>query len=174
MRAFHASAVRIGLATMALVTSCAIVPARRPATTTVTTGASARQVTLRTDALAYPKASTEIQVGFTNDSPGPVYLAICGPWEIARPGDPDRPVWDILCEIDYLGHRIEAGSMLTSSLSLERTMIEPGTYVVQGYAYADCALGEPYRIDANETNYGKFGDCQTRMPVQSPPFTMEP
>ena len=168
---------RIGLVVMALVSSCAVVPARRPATVapaiTAPSGPPGLQVSLRTAAATYTTTSDAIQVIFANDSTETVYLAICGPWEIARPGEPDRPVWDILCEIDYLGHKVEPGGVFTRSLSLERMTIEPGAYIVQGNVYADCTLGEPYQIDANETNYGAFGDCMTRVRIESPSFTIE-
>ena len=122
---------------------------------------------LTTDEQIYPAGEVTVLLALTNHGAGPLYLRICGPWEMVNPADPDRPVWTIECEIDYLGHRVEAGASFTDRLSAR---LESGAYRVQTLAYSDCMLGKPKRISAHETYYGDFGDCARRQRVASPPF----
>ena len=129
------------------------------------------EVVLTTDKQIYPAGEVTVLLALTNHGAGPLYLRICGPWEVVNPAEPDRPVWTVACEIDYLGHRVEAGASFTDSLSVR---LLPGIYSVQTPAYSDCTLGEPKRISARETYYGNFSDCARRQTVTSPQFAVVP
>lgn len=126
-------------------------------------------VTLATDAGSYPASGAEVHLTLTNNTPQPIYLPICGPWEIIHPGDPDRPTWGVECEIDYLGYKVEPGQVFADRLSLE---LPPGSYQAQTMVYADCTLGQPKTISARETYYGEFADCASWQGVTSPSFDM--
>ena len=128
-------------------------------------------VTLATDAGSYPASGAEVHVTLTNNTSQPIYLPICGPWEIIHPGDPDRPPWGVECEIDYLGYKVEPGEVFADRLSLD---LPPGSYQAQTMFYADCTLGQPKTISARETYYGEFADCASWQGVSSSPFDTSP
>jgi hypothetical protein len=121
-------------------------------------------VTLFTDAPRYAAGAVTLHLTLTNQITSPIYLPVCGPWEVIDPHDPERPVWDILCEIDYLGRRVAPGGAFTDSVSAS---LKPGVYSVRTRWYGDCTLGEPKSIGPGDTYYGEFGDCATRAIVGS-------
>jgi hypothetical protein len=127
-------------------------------------------VALTTDASRYPPAETEIHLILTNNGGMPIYLPVCGPWEIIPVEDPDRPAWSLDCEIDYLGHKVDPGQIFADGLQVN---LQQGTYQARIWVYGDCALGEPKEIDANETYYGEFGDCAIAEEAVSAPFAIE-
>jgi hypothetical protein len=127
-------------------------------------------VWLSTDADQYPSSGDgALDLTLTNQSQEPVYLPVCGPWEVVTPDDPDRPVWGVECEIDYLGHQVKPGGVFTDRLSVQ---LPPGSYGVQTRVYSDCELGEPKEISATETYYGEFGACAHGQEVGSPMFAV--
>jgi hypothetical protein len=124
-------------------------------------------VWLSTDADRYPADGVVLHLTLTNQSQQPVYLPVCGPWEIVRPDDPDRPAWGVACEVDYLGYEVKSGAVFTDQLSVK---LPPGSYGVQTRVYSDCQLGEPKRISSRETYYGDFGACARWQQVASSVF----
>jgi len=179
-RGLLATALLVGVAACQATTT----PASAPATATTTRPTElpspsptqeaepqALGIEIATDASRYPSSGATLQISLSNNSDRVVYLPVCGPWEVASAGDPTEPVWLIVCEIDYLGHRIEPGQVLADSLSLE---LEAGAYQVQTMVYADCQLGEPREISARETYYGEFSACAIWQQVASPTFHADP
>lgn len=121
--------------------------------------------------IAYYRASPDqVQLTFTNRGATPVYLPVCGPWEIVSAGDPDRPVWFIACEIDYLGYRVEPGESLVDALGVD---LDPGNYQARTSVFGECELGEPKSISPQETYYGEFGACAVQQEVMSPTFIVQ-
>ncbi|HSJ53867.1 MAG TPA: hypothetical protein VLC52_08960 [Anaerolineae bacterium] len=121
---------------------------------------------------AVPGTAGNIEIAFTLENHGQqqVYLPICGPWEIYRVEDPERPSWFLACEIDYLGHRVQAGDNWRDRLVVK---LEPGTYHARTQVYGDCTLGPPHEYSPREVNYGDFGDCAVRQEVVSLPFEVQ-
>jgi hypothetical protein len=126
-------------------------------------------LTLETDAGSYPASGGEIQITLTNHGDESVYLAICNPLHLVEADTLDE-AWLVLCEIDYLGYKVEPGESLSESMP---TQVEPGTYRLQATAYADCTLGEPKPISARETYYGEFHDCAIQQDVVGEPFDLK-
>lgn len=124
-------------------------------------------VTLVTDAPRYAPGEVTLHLTLTNHITEPIYLPICGPWEVVRPADPDRPVWYTACEIDYLGYRVEPGGVFSDSLTVS---LDPGHYQVRTRWHGGCTLGEPKPIGPRETHYGDFDDCATRATAWSDGF----
>ncbi|HYN86902.1 MAG TPA: hypothetical protein VER55_00160 [Ardenticatenaceae bacterium] len=126
--------------------------------------AGALNVTLTAEGGPFSSHGALIQLALTNNGDQSVYLPVCNRWELVTPDAPDRPMWGYDCEIDYLGHKVDPGHVFTDSLQVE---IQPGTYHVVTRVYSDCVLGDPVAISGQETNYGRFSDCQTRQAVLS-------
>jgi hypothetical protein len=124
---------------------------------------------LTTDANSYPASGGQIQVTLTNHADETVYLALCAPMDFVQ-ADTLALVWDVLCEIDYLGHKIEPGESFADSIEPNA---EPGTYRIQTMVYAGCTLGEPRAIGPGQTNYGDFRDCTVQQKVVSEPFDVK-
>ena len=135
----------------------------------VPTPAGPLNFSLTTDADSYPASGVEIQVTLTNRDAEPVYLAVCEPVSLVE-ADTLNLVRVTLCEVDYLGHKIEAGGSFVDDVSLNP---EPGAYRVQITVYGDCALGEPASFGPDQTNYGDFRDCAIRQEVVSEPFDVK-
>ena len=127
-------------------------------------------VTLTSDAGHYSSSEANIRLTASNDGGEPVYLPVCGPWEIIPAGDPDRPAWSLECEIDYLGYELLPGQDLAGDARLQ---LQPATYRARIRVYGDCTLGEPKEIDASEIYYGEFGDCAIGQEVLSAAFVAE-
>jgi hypothetical protein len=140
-----------------------------PEPTATPTPTSLLEVTLTTDSDHYGRAEAELQLTVTNHGDGPVYLPICGPWDIIR-ADSHESVWFIECEIDYLGHEIDPGESFSGSL---KPHLDPGSYRARTEIYGECSLGEPKTISARETYYGEFSACTIREEIVSEPFRVE-
>jgi hypothetical protein len=112
----------------------------------------------------------ELALTLANDGEEPVYLAICGPWEVHQEGDPDRPVWLGICEVDYLGHQVAPGAIFSGTLQAE---LDIGRYRARTWAFGDCTLAPPQEVSAQEINYGAFGDCAVAQEVTSAPIVIE-
>jgi hypothetical protein len=112
----------------------------------------------------------DLALTLRNDGEDPVYLGICGPWQIYPEGDPDRPVWLGICEVDYLGHRVGPRDVFEGTL---RAQLDAGTYRARVLTFGDCTLGPPQEVSAEETNYGAFGDCAVTHEVTSAPIIVE-
>jgi hypothetical protein len=107
----------------------------------------------------------DVVITVTNNASQPVYLPICGPWHLYRQVQEGWEVaWEIDCEIDYLGHKIEPGQAFSDTFSLRDHywIAEPGLYKIEVEVYSDCILGAPEVISPWETYYGEFEDCATR------------
>lgn len=127
-------------------------------------------VAISIEAVPGPGGNTEMAFTFANHGQQDVYLPICGPWEIYRDEDPERPSWFLACEIDYLGHRVAAGDTWRDRLVVK---LEPGTYHARTQVYGDCTLGAPHEFSPREINYGEFGDCAVRQEAVSPAFEVQ-
>lgn len=127
-------------------------------------------VSLSIDAVPGTAGTTEMTLTFANHDQEAVYLPICGPWEIFRDEDPERPSWFLACEIDYLGHRVPAGDTWRDRLVVK---LEPGTYHARTQVYGDCTLGAPKEYSPREIDYGAFDDCALRQEAVSPAFEVQ-
>jgi len=117
-----------------------------------------------------PAGNTEMDLTLENHGQQDVYVPICGPWEIYREQDPDRPSWFLACEIDYLGHRVRADDSWRDRLVVK---LEPGTYHARTQVYGDCTLGAPQEFSPREIDYGDFDDCAVRQEAISPAFEVQ-
>ena len=108
-----------------------------------------------------------LTIEFVNRSPRTAFLPICGPWEVFRVNDPDRPIWFLACETDYLGHRVEAGTSWVNELELSEAA---GSVAVRTSVFSGCDLGQPKELGPNDTFFGSFDACASRIVVTSSPF----
>lgn len=150
-----------------LLAACGAEPTAAPSP--VPTPAGTLNLSLTTDAGSYPTSGAEIQVTLTNLGAEPVYLALCEPMSLVE-ANTLTSVWVVLCEIDYLGHKVEPGGSFVDDVSPNA---EPGAYRIQTTVYADCTLGEPMSFGPGQTNYGDFRDCAIRQEVVSEPFDVK-
>jgi hypothetical protein len=145
-----------------------------PTPTTVSqpasTPAGPLSVILSIDAVPGTAGTTEMAFTLANHGQQDLYVPICGPWEIYRDEDPERPSWFLACEIDYLGHRIREGDTWRDRLVVK---LEPGTYHARTQVYGDCTLGAPQEYSPREINYGDFDDCAVRQEAVSPAFVVQ-
>ncbi len=118
----------------------------------------------------YDAAVQEVNLTLANLGHEAVYLPVCGPWEIFDVKDPERPVWLLVCEVDFLGYRVEPGETFTDTVATE---LGPGIYQARTQAYAGCTLDEAKTLSRAETYYGEFSDCAMRKVIVSPPFDVE-
>lgn len=153
------------LAAASLLAACAPVPGPSPAPTL----SGPLTLSLTTDADSYRASTGEIQVTLTNAGSEPVYLAVCEPLSLVE-ADTLNPVWITLCEIDYLGHKIEAGGSFVDRVLPNA---EPGAYRIQTTVHAHCTLGEPVPIGPGQANYGSFRDCRLQQDIVSEPFDLK-
>ena len=153
------------LPTSLLATACSG-PTPSPA---VPTPAGPFAVSLSTTASRHADGGWQIEITLSNDSDETIYLPICGPWQIVN-SDDLQIVRAFLCEVDYLGYRIEAQATFVDDMQLE---LEPGTYRIQTTLWGDCNLGEPQVISPRETNYGPFNKCATQQALLSAPFELK-
>ena len=112
----------------------------------------------------------ELALTLRNDGDQPVYLPICGPWEVYHEGDPGRTVWMGICEVDHLGHEVVPGGVFADTLQVE---LDAGSYRARIQAYGDCTLGSPQEVSEQETNYGAFADCLVTQEVTSAAIVIE-
>jgi hypothetical protein len=155
-----------------LLAACQVTaPVQNPAAVITMTvlPAAVLNVDLRANADRYTTPEPAIQLTLKNRDSEPIYLPICGPWQIIRTNAPDRPAWGLVCEIDYLGHKVEAGQTFTGTV---RAKLSPGAFQAGVHVYGRCRLGRPQVISAAETTYGEFGACATQQRVLSTPFTV--
>ena len=127
-------------------------------------------VTLTTDAGSYPSSEAKIRLTAINDGGEPVYLPVCGPWEIIPVDDPAHPAWCCECEIDLLSYELPPGQDMAGDVRLQ---LRPGAYRARIRVYGDCTLSEPKEIDGNEIYYGEFSDCAIEQEVVSAAFVAE-
>lgn len=131
LKSYH---IPVATLLVALLVGCA-----GPTPTTVpqpeNTPAGPLTVSLSIDAVPGAAGTTEMTLTFANHDQEAVYLPICGPWEIYRDEDPERPSWFLACEIDYLGHRVPVGDTWRDRLVVK---LEPGTYHARTQVYGDC------------------------------------
>jgi hypothetical protein len=155
-----------------LLAACQVTaPVQNPAAVITMTvlPAAVLEVDLRANADRYTAPEAAILLTLKNRDSEPIYLPICGPWQIIRTNAPDRPAWGLACEIDYLGHKVEAGQTFTGTV---RAKLSPGAYQANVRVYGRCHMGQPQVISASETNYGEFGACPAQQRVFSNPFTV--
>jgi hypothetical protein len=112
----------------------------------------------------------ELALTLTNNGDQPVYLPICGPWEVYQEGDPGGTVWMGICEVDHLGHQVDPGAIFADALQME---LDAGHYRARVGVYGDCSLGPPVEVSAQEINYGAFADCPVSQDVTSAPIVIE-
>jgi len=126
-------------------------------------------VSLTTNASRHADGGWQLEITLHNDSDETLYLPICGPWQIVN-SDNLQIVQAFLCEVDYLGYRIEPQATFVDDMQFE---LEPGTYRLQATLWGDCNLGEPQVISPRETNYGPFDKCATQQALLSAPFELK-
>jgi hypothetical protein len=127
-------------------------------------------VSLTSDSEHYSQTSHEIQIRAINNGTEPIYMPICGPWQIVPVQDPERLVWAGICEVDFLGHQLLPGEELVDTLQAE---LKPGTYQARVRVYGQCSLEEPEPISSSETFYGPFDACRISDLIHSPQFVVQ-
>jgi hypothetical protein len=127
-------------------------------------------ISLASDSERYAASNRKIQLTAINNGSEPVYLPICGPWEIVPIEDPERAVWAGICEVDFLGHELLPGEELVDTLKVQ---LAPGAYQARVWTYGQCNLEEPEVINSMETNYGAFSACDISQQTLSPQFVVK-